>query len=51
LAEALEDGGHAIEVFASGVDPREDCVQLVGDALLLVKGGKRDLKVQDLLFR
>ena len=38
MAEALEDGGHAVEAFVAGVHPHEDCVELVGDALLLVEG-------------
>jgi hypothetical protein len=37
LAEALEDGGHAVETFASGIHLREDSVELVGDAFLLVE--------------
>jgi len=40
LAEALEDGEYAVEVFAAGVYPREDHVELVGDAFLLVEGSK-----------
>ena len=43
LAEAFEDGGHAVEAFAAGVYPREDRVELVGDALLFVEGRKRTL--------
>ncbi len=39
LAEAFEDGGDAVEAFAAGVDPREDRVELVGDALLFVERG------------
>ena len=39
LAEAFEDGGDAVEAFATGVYPREDRVELVGDALLFVEGG------------
>jgi hypothetical protein len=37
LAEALKDGWHAVEAFAAGVDACEDCVELVGDTLLLVE--------------
>ena len=42
LAEAFEDGGDAVEAFAAGVYPREDRVELVGDALLFVEGWHSD---------
>jgi hypothetical protein len=51
LAEAFEEGGHAVEVLSAGIYPCEGRVELVDNALLLVKGGKRNLKVQYLLFR
>jgi hypothetical protein len=38
LAEAFEDGRDAVEAFAAGIDPRENCVELVGDAFLFVEG-------------
>jgi len=38
LAEALEDGGYAVETFAAGVHPRKDNVKLVSDAFLPVEG-------------
>ena len=44
LAEAFEDGRHAVEAFAAGVHPREHRVELVGDALLLVYRWRGSLK-------
>jgi len=49
LAEALENGGYAIEAFAAGVYPCEDCVELVSDALLLVEGCKVELRIADII--
>ncbi len=40
LAEAFENGGDAVQAFAAGVYPREDRVELVGDALLFVGGAR-----------
>jgi len=44
LSEVLEDGGYAVEAFAAGVHPREERVEFVGDAFLLVEGGEGDLQ-------
>ena len=44
MAEALEDGGHTVETFAAGVHSREERVELVDDALLLVERRQREIE-------
>ena len=44
MTEALEDSGHAVEAFAAGVHPRKDCVELVGNALLLIERRQREIE-------
>jgi hypothetical protein len=51
LAKALEDGRHAVEAFATSVHLRKDCIELVGDALLLVKRREAQLAIKDILLR
>jgi len=47
LAEALEVGGYAVEVFAAGVHPREDHVELIGNAFLLVERREAQLAIKE----
>jgi hypothetical protein len=51
LAEVLKDGGHAVEALAAGINPRDEGVQLVGNALLLVKRREGQLAIKNILLR